>query len=231
MGGGQLTIPVFDPRGQYLGLKAEIDEALGGVLDGGTYILGPEVTALEAEVASFLGAEHAVGVASGTDALVLGLDALGIGVGDEVIVPAFSFFATAEAVARVGAKLVFADVSWESCCLDVADASRRVTERTRAVMPVDLYGHPADMGAVASLASAHDLVVVEDNAQGFGSSVDGRMTGAIGDAGCLSFFPTKTLGGFGDGGMVIPPPPPFPPPGAPHTPPRLPRHAPTVAVR
>lgn len=203
MGGGRLTIPVFDPLGQYRSLRLELDDALLGAVAGGAYILGDEVRALESEVADFLGGGFGVGVASGTDALVLGLDALGVGVGDEVIVPAFSFFASAEAVARVGAKPVFADVSWESCCLDVADAARRVSERTRAVMPVHLYGHPADMGAVMELAAAHDLAVVEDNAQGFGSSVDGVMTGAIGDVGALSFFPTKTLGGFGDGGMVV----------------------------
>lgn len=198
-----MTLPIFDPLGQYLGLKSEIDEALTGALSSGAYILGPGVAALESEIAAFLDAPYAVGVASGTDALVLGLDALGVGPGDEVIVPAFSFFATAEAVARVGAKPVFADVEWGSACIDVADAARRVTDATRAIMPVHLYGHPADMGAVAELAAAHDLAVVEDNAQGLGSSVDGRMTGAIGDIGALSFFPTKTLAGFGDGGMVI----------------------------
>lgn len=197
-----MSIPIFDPLGQYQGLKAEIDEALAGAVSSGTYILGTNVAALEAEVAAFLDVQHAVGVASGTDALVLGLDALGIGPGDEVIVPAFSFFASAEAVARVGAKPVFADVDRGSACLDVADAERHVTAATRAIMPVHLYGHPADMDNIMRLAADHDLRVVEDNAQGFGSSVGGRMTGSIGDVGCLSFFPTKTLGGFGDGGMV-----------------------------
>ena len=195
-------IPMFDPGAQYRALRAEIDEAVLGVLESGRYILGPNVEALEREIAAYSGAAQAVGVASGTDALVLALTALGVGPGDEVIVPALSFFATAEAVTRAGATPAFIDLDAETCTIDVAAVAERVTERTKAIIPVHMYGRPTDMRPLLDAASDR-AVVVEDCAQAFGAEYAGRRVGSIGDAGALSFFPTKNLGGFGDGGMVV----------------------------
>lgn len=200
-----MTIPLFDPASQYRAVRREVDEAILEVLSSGHYILGDNVAALEEEIAADMGVDHAVGVASGTDALVISLMAVGVGPGDEVVVPSFSFFATAEAVMRVGAQPVFADVLDATGCIDPVAAAARVTRATRAIIPVHLYGLPADMAAIGEVANAHGLKVVEDNAQAFGASFGGRRTGGIGDAGCMSFFPTKTLGGFGDGGMISTP--------------------------
>jgi dTDP-4-amino-4,6-dideoxygalactose transaminase len=196
-------IPLLDLVAQYRSIQPEIDAAIRQVLDGGHFILGPNVAALEAEVATYLGVKHGVGVASGTDALVLALRALGIGPGDEVIVPAYTFFATAEAVLLVGAKPIFVDVNPDTYCIDVAQVAGRITNRTKSIIPVHLYGHPADMGPLMDLARSRNLKVVEDNAQAFGAACHGAKTGAIGDVGCISFFPSKNLGGFGDGGMVV----------------------------
>ncbi|MEX0833637.1 MAG: DegT/DnrJ/EryC1/StrS family aminotransferase [Actinomycetota bacterium] len=196
-------IPLIDVLAQYRSLQADIDEAVRETLDSGNYVLGPNVAGLEDEIAGYLGASRAVGVASGTDALHLSLVALGIGPGDEVVVPAYSFFATAEAVMNVGARPVFVDISLDSYCMDPALAEEVVTERTKAIIVVHLFGHPADMDAIGELAVRHGLKVIEDNAQALGAANGGRKTGVIGDAGCLSFFPTKNLGGFGDGGMVV----------------------------
>jgi dTDP-4-amino-4,6-dideoxygalactose transaminase len=198
-----MKIELIDLVAQYRTIQPEIDQAIRQVLEGGQFILGPNVGALEQEVANYLGVKHAVGVASGTDALVIALRALGIGPGDEVIVPAYTFFATAEAVALVGATPVFVDIEVDTCCLDVQQVADKVTSRTKAVIPVHLYGHPADMGSLLKVAGDYGLKVIEDNAQAFGAEYDGRKTGSLGDAGCLSFFPSKNLGGFGDGGMVV----------------------------
>ena len=198
-----MTIPLIDVVAEYDSLRSEIDAALAATLQGGRWILGPEVGRLEADVAAALGAGVGVGVANGTDALVLSLMALGIGPGDEVLVPVYSFYATAEAVQRVGATPVFCDIRPDSYCIDVDDAAGRVTPATKAILPVHLYGHPADMDAVAALASKHGLAVVEDAAQAFGATWAGRPIGSFGTVACLSFFPTKNLGGFGDGGMVV----------------------------
>lgn len=197
-----MTIPLVDLVAQYHSIKEEMDRAVLGVLESGRFILGPNVAALENEVAEYLGAKHAVGVASGTDALVLALRALAIGPGDEVIMPAFSFFATAGAVMTVGARPVFVDIQPETYLIDLPALEAAVTPRTKAILPVHLYGQPADMITIMALAGRHGLRVIEDNAQAFGATCKARKTAAIGDVGCLSFFPSKNLGGYGDGGML-----------------------------
>jgi UDP-N-acetyl-3-dehydro-alpha-D-glucosamine 3-aminotranferase len=198
-----MTIPLADLVAQYRTIQPDIDAAIRSVLEGGHFILGPHTRALEREVASYLGLENGVGVASGTDALILALRALGIGPGDEVIVPDYTFLATASAVLHAGATPVLVDVDPETFNIDVQAAAAQITTRTCALIPVHLFGLPADMTAVMDLAAAHGLAVIEDNAQALGASYRGRRTGAIGRIGCLSFFPSKNLGGYGDGGMVV----------------------------
>lgn len=195
-------IPLVDLVAQYNTIKLEIDGAIQQVLTSGKFILGTNEKAFEQEVADFLGVKHAIGVASGTDALIIALRAAGIGPGDEVIVPAFSFFATAGAVLTVGAKPVFVDINPTSFLLDSGKIERVVSSHTKAIVPVHLYGQPADMDEIMVLAKRHHLRVIEDNAQAFGAIYKGKRTGSIGDLGCLSFFPSKNLGGYGDGGMV-----------------------------
>jgi dTDP-4-amino-4,6-dideoxygalactose transaminase len=196
-------IPLVDLTAQYHSIKEEIDAAVNATLESGHFILGPAVSKFEESVASYLGADHAIGLASGTDALVLALRALDIGTGDEVIIPAYTFFATAGTVMSVGAKPVFVDIDQVSYEIDVAQIKDCITARTKAIIPVHLYGHPADMDPILELARSHGLKVIEDNAQAFGATCRGKKTGSIGDIGCLSFFPTKNLGAFGDGGMVV----------------------------
>jgi dTDP-4-amino-4,6-dideoxygalactose transaminase len=198
-----MKIPLVDLVTQYHALHDEIDGAIRGVLESGAFILGPNVTALESEVAHYLGVNFAVGVGSGTDALTLSLRALDIGPGDEVILPAYTFFATAEAVSQVGATPVFVDIDPETYCLDVVGLAARVTSRTKAILPVHLYGHPAEMQPLRELAASHRLKLIEDNAQAMGAEYHQRKTGALGDVGCLSFFPSKNLACYGDGGMVV----------------------------
>lgn len=198
-----MKIPLIDLVAQYRSIQEEIDQAIRDVLESGVFILGPKVAAFEEEVATYLGVRYAVGVASGTDALLLTLRAYGIGPGDEVIVPAYTFFATAEAVSQVGAKPVFIDIDPKTYCLDVAQLEARITPRTKAIIPVHLYGHPADMDPILQLARERGIKVIEDNAQAIGAEYEERKTGSLGDAGCLSFFPSKNLGGYGDGGMVV----------------------------
>ena len=198
-----MSIPLIDLVAQYRTIQPGIDKAIHQVLESGRFILGPNVAALEQEVAAYLGVEHGVGVASGTDALVLALRALGVGPGDEVIVPTYTFFATAEAVMLVGATPVLVDIEPDTYCLGVQQVAERITARTKAFIPVHLYGHPADMIPLLELAQAHGLRVIEDNAQAFGAEYGGRKTGSLGDAGCLSFFPSKNLGAYGDGGMMV----------------------------
>jgi len=197
-----MKIPLLDLIAQYHGIKDEIDEAVLGVLESGRFILGHNVDALEREIADYLGVKHAVGVASGTDALVLALRAAGIVPGDEVIVPTFSFFATAGTVMTVGARPIFVDIHPETYLMDVSGIETVITTKTKAIIPVHLYGQPADMDEIMAIARKHGLAVIEDNAQAFGAEYKGRKTGAIGDIGCLSFFPSKNLGGYGDGGMI-----------------------------
>jgi len=196
-------IPLVDLTAQYHSIKKEIDEAVLSVLESGHFILGPVVSTFEESVASYLDVKHAIGLASGTDALVLALRALNIGAGDEVIVPAYTFFATVGTVMSVGAKPVFVDVDPQSYQIDVSKLRDAITSKTKAVIPVHLYGHPSEMDPILGMAREHGLKVIEDNAQGFGAEYLGKKTGSLGDIGCLSFFPTKNLGAFGDAGMVV----------------------------
>ncbi len=196
-------IPLVDLTAQYHSIKAEIDAAVNATLESGHFILGPAVTKFEESVASYLGVDHAIGLASGTDALVLALRALDIGAGDEVIIPAYTFFATAGTVMSVGAKPVFVDIDPVTYEIDTTKIKDRITPKTKAIIPVHLYGHPADMDPILELAHSHGLKVIEDDAQAFGATYRGKKTGSFGDIGCLSFFPTKNLGAFGDGGMVV----------------------------
>jgi len=198
-----MHIPMVDLKGQYQNLKSELDEALAGVLDSAFFILGPNCQALEKEVAEYCGVKHAIGVASGTDALHLALRAAGIGPGDEVITPSFTFIATAEAISYVGAEPVFADIDPQTFNFDVSGLESLLTSKTRAVMPVHLFGQPANLAAIKEFCDQHDLLLIEDCAQSFGAEIGGKKTGSIGDAGCFSFFPSKNLGCYGDGGMVI----------------------------
>lgn len=196
-------IPLVDLNAQYRSIKEEIDAAVHATVESGRFILGPAVSKFEESVASYLGVEHAIGLASGTDALLLALRALDIGPGHEVIVPAYTFFATAGTVMSVGAIPVFVDIDPASYGIDVAQIREHITSRTKAIIPVHLYGHPADMDPILELAAAHELKVIEDNAQAFGAAYRGRKTASLSHIGCLSFFPTKNLGAFGDGGMAV----------------------------
>lgn len=198
-----LKVPFIDFSFQRQRIGNEVKEAVGRVIDTQQFILNRNVSELEAKVAAKLGSRFAIGVASGSDALYLSLWAMGIEPGDEVIVPPFTFFATAGAVSRTGATPVFADIDSKTFNLDPAQFERRISPKTKAVIPVHLFGLPCDMDAITSIAKNHAISVVEDAAQSFGATYFGRQTAAIGDAGCLSFFPTKNLGGAGDGGMVI----------------------------
>ncbi|MGH7319897.1 MAG: DegT/DnrJ/EryC1/StrS family aminotransferase [Candidatus Rokuibacteriota bacterium] len=198
-----MKIPQFDLTRQYARIEPEIQAALTRVLRSGRFILGPEGEALEAECAVALGVGHAVGVASGSDALRLAVSALGIGPGDEVITPAFSFVASATAVLQTGARPVFADVDPVTLTLAPESAKAAVTPRTRAILVVHLYGLPAAMGPLSSLASARGLALIEDAAQAFGATSGGRPIGSLGAAGAFSFYPTKNLGAYGDAGLVV----------------------------
>jgi dTDP-4-amino-4,6-dideoxygalactose transaminase len=198
-----LSIPLFASRAALEPLLPEIAERQRAVLEGGRYILGPEVEAFEAEFARYLGVEHCVGVANGTDALAIALHALGIAPGDEVVVPSISFFATIEPVVAIGATPVFCDVDSETWCMTAATAEPVITERTKALLPVHLYGNPAPVTELAELARPRGIRVLEDAAQAHGAELDGRMAGALGDAATFSFYPSKNLGGFGDGGAVV----------------------------
>jgi dTDP-4-amino-4,6-dideoxygalactose transaminase len=199
----RVSVPLIDLAAQYRALKPEIDRAIQRVLDSGQFILGPEVESLEREVAAYCGTKYAVGVASGTDALELSLRACGVGTGDEVLTTAYSFIATAEAIVAVGARPVFVDIDPVSYALDPAAIEPLVTKRTKAVIPVHLYGHPCGMDAVVRVARRHRLAVIEDCAQAIGARYRGRRVGSFGTAGALSFYPSKNLGGYGDGGMVV----------------------------
>jgi len=195
-------IPMVDLKGQYQTLKDEIQAGFNEALDNAHFILGPNVQAFEQEAAAWLGVKHAISCASGTDALHLALVAAGIGPGDEVITTAFTFIATAEAIAYVGATPVFVDIRPDSYNMDLDAVEAAITDRTRAILPVHLFGQPVDMPRLMALADKHDLKVIEDCAQSIGADVGGRMTGSFGLAGAHSFFPSKNLGCYGDGGMI-----------------------------
>jgi len=214
-------IPILDLSPQYQSLKPEIYAAIDRVLESGQFIMGPDVKQFEQEVATYLGVKHAIAVNSGTDALVIGLRAMGIGSGDEVITTPFSFFATAESISSVGATPIFVDIDPKTFNIDPAKIKDKITSRTKAIMPVHLYGNPAAMTQIMGIAQAHGLKVIEDCAQSFGaryagtcsgcdgacsetlrSTITGKMTGTIGDVGAYSFFPSKNLGAYGDGGLI-----------------------------
>ena len=195
-------IPLLDLVAQYHTIKPEIDTAIQGVLESGKFILGPNEQAFETEVAAYLKVKHAIGLASGTDALVIALRAIGVGPGDEVIVPVYSFFATAGCVLTLGATPVFVDIDHHTYLIDTNLIEKAITPKTKAIIPVHLYGQPADMDEIMAIAARHNLKVIEDNAQAFGAAYKGQKTGAIGHIACLSFFPSKNLGAYGDAGMI-----------------------------
>ncbi len=197
-----MPVPLLDVNAQNHPLEKEFTEAFLRVFRSGQFIMGPEVTQLESALAELTGTKHVIGVSSGTDAILLALMALGIGPGDEVLVPTFTFFATAGCVSRAGATPVFVDACPVCFNIDIEDARRKVTSKTRAIIPVHLFGQCADMDAVLELAAGHDLKVIEDGAQSLGAAYKGKLCGSIGDFGTYSFFPSKNLGGFGDGGAL-----------------------------
>jgi dTDP-4-amino-4,6-dideoxygalactose transaminase len=197
------VVPMIDLKRQYEDLKEELAEALAVALESTRYVLGPGVEELERKVADYMGVGHAVGVASGTDALHLAMKSLGIGEGDEVITTPFTFFATVEAILYVGATPVFVDIEPETFNIDPHRIEEKITGRTKAIMPVHIFGHPAGMGEIMDTAHRHGLSVVEDCAQAFGASLGGTRAGAFGEMGCFSFYPSKNLGAYGDAGMVV----------------------------
>ena len=198
-----MAVPLLDLKLQYQSLKSELDGALIRVAESQISILGPEVQALEQEIADYLGVKHAIGVSSGTDALVIAFMALGIGPGDEVIMPTFSFFATAGSVSRLGATPVFVDVDNVSYNMDPQELRKAVTAHTKAICPVHLFGQAAPMDEIMAIAAEHNIPVIEDAAQAIGTTYkDGKHVGGIGEMGCFSFYPTKNLGAFGDAGLV-----------------------------
>jgi dTDP-4-amino-4,6-dideoxygalactose transaminase len=197
-----MEIPLCDLTSQYAALKGEIDAAMQAVAGRGSYILGPNVAALEREVAEYCQCEFAVGVNSGTDALYLALLASGIGQGDEVITTQFTFIATTEAIQMVGATPVFVDIDPREFNIDVELIEEAITTRTKALLPVHLYGRPCNMDAIVEIAQERDLLIIEDCAQAIGATYRGRKVGSFGRAGCFSFFPSKNLGCMGDGGMI-----------------------------
>ena len=196
-------IPMVDLKRQYSRLKNKIDRAVGQALEQTQFILGPNVGKLEEEVAAYHGLPHAIGCANGTDALLLALRACGIGPDDEVITTPFTFIATAEVVALVGARPVFVDICPDTFNMDPDQITAKITARTKAIIPVHLFGHAADMDPIMDIAQKKHLKVIEDCAQAFGAKYRGRTVGTMGDAGCFSFFPSKNLGCYGDGGMVV----------------------------
>src|SRR5215471_8263621 len=201
--GGPLSVPLCDLQAQYRELRAELEARVTSVLASGQEILGPEVAGLEAEIAQYCGVAHGVGCGSGSDALLLALQALDLGPGDEVILPPFTFFATVGAVCRTGARPVFVDIDPETWNLDPQQVEARITPRTRAILLVHLFGQCAEMEPLWRLAERHDLILIEDAAQAMGSEYQGKRTGSLGSISCFSFYPTKNLGAYGDAGMVV----------------------------
>jgi dTDP-4-amino-4,6-dideoxygalactose transaminase len=198
-----MEVPLLDLRRQYQSIKPEIDSAIAGCLDHTRFILGPEVAAFEKNLAAYCESKFAIGVASGTDALLLSLRAFDVGPGDEVITSSFSFFASAGVISRLGAKPVFVDIDPDTFNLLPSGVEKAITSKTKAIMPVHLFGQMAEMDEIMELAKGRDLKVVEDAAQAIGAKYKGRKAGSIGHCGCFSFFPSKNLGAYGDGGMVV----------------------------
>ncbi|HOT23932.1 MAG TPA: DegT/DnrJ/EryC1/StrS family aminotransferase [Thermoleophilia bacterium] len=197
-----MAVGLMDIKGQYAELQERIESAVLAVLRSGRAILGPNVKAFEEEAAAYLGTAGAVGVGNGTDGLTIALRALGVGPGDEVVTVPFTFYASVEAIAQTGATPVFVDIRPDTLTMDPEQLEAAITARTKAVMPVDLFGLPADADAVNAVADRHGIAVVEDACQAWGATYGGRRTGSLGDLGVFSFFPTKNLGAFGDGGLV-----------------------------
>jgi dTDP-4-amino-4,6-dideoxygalactose transaminase len=198
-----MNVPLLDLKAQYLSIRSEVDAAIAEVMESQHFILGPRVEACERAVADYSSCAHGIGVSSGTDALLACLMAENIGPGDEVVTTPYTFFATAGAIARVGARPVFVDIDPVSYNIDPNQIEAKLTARTRAVIPVHLYGQMADMDAVMTIAKPRGLAVIEDAAQAIGAEYKGRRAGSIGDYGCFSFFPSKNLGAAGDGGMIV----------------------------
>src|SRR4030066_2055062 len=196
-------IPMVDLKKQFQEIKEDVFHVLTEILESSRYILGANVSELEKEVADYHGIKEAIGVASGTDALHLSIDALGIGEGEEVITTPFTFFATVEAILYTGATPVFVYIEPDTLNIDVSQIEANITGKTKALLPVHLFGHPADMRTLLNTAKKHRLKIIEDCAQSFGAEANGKKVGSIGDAGCFSFYPSKNLGGYGDGGMII----------------------------
>jgi len=196
-------IPLLDLKAQYVEIESEIREAIDRVLESQRFILGPEVEALEQEIADYSGATHGIGVSSGTDALLVSLMALGVGPGDEVITTAYSFFATASVIARLGARPIFIDIDHENYNIAPFNLEKAITKKTKVIMPVHLFGQCADMDPILDVAKNYDVQVIEDAAQAIGAEYKGRRAGSMGALGCFSFFPSKNLGALGDAGMVV----------------------------
>ena len=198
-----MKIQMVDLTRQYQELKSEIDDSIHRVLESGQFILGPDVKELERELAAYVGVKHAIACGNGTDALQISLMALGVGLGDEVITTPFTFVATAEVAALLGAKTVFADIRENSFNIDPKDVERKITKSTKAIVPVHLYGLPADMEELLKISESKGIPIVEDAAQAFGAEYRGKKVCSFGKIGCVSFFPSKNLGAYGDGGMVF----------------------------
>jgi dTDP-4-amino-4,6-dideoxygalactose transaminase len=198
-----VNVPLVDLKAQYNSIKEEIDAAIQRVLQNGQFILGSEVKSFEEEMAAYCGTRFAVGVASGTDALHLALLACGTKPGDEVITTPFTFIATAESIAKCGAKPVFADIDLKTYNIDPSQIESKITNKTKAILPVHLYGQPAAMERIFDIAKRHNLKIIEDCAQALGAEYKSKKVGSLGDVSCLSFFPSKNLGAYGDGGMVV----------------------------
>jgi UDP-2-acetamido-2-deoxy-ribo-hexuluronate aminotransferase len=199
----QPLIPFIDLKVQYQALKSQIQERIIRVLEHGQYIMGPEVRELEERLAAYTDAKHCITVASGTEALLMSMMALGVGSGDEVITTPFTFVATAEMIVLLGAKPVFVDIEADTCNIDVSQIEAKITAKTKAIMPVSLYGQPADMDKIIAIAGRHGLPVIEDAAQSFGAEYKGKKSCNLSTIGCTSFFPSKPLGCYGDGGAIF----------------------------
>ena len=197
-----MNIPLLNLKRQYTYLKDEIEKVISNILESGAYINGSYTKELESKLAKYLDVKHVIGVANGTDALVIALEALGIKEGDEVITTPFTFFATAEAISIVGAKPVFVDISLDNFNIDVNKIEKVITEKTKAIMPVHIFGTPADMDKINEIAKKYNLYVIEDACQAIGAKYRDKMVGGLGDVACFSFFPTKNLGTYGDGGLI-----------------------------
>ncbi|MCP4684612.1 MAG: DegT/DnrJ/EryC1/StrS family aminotransferase, partial [bacterium] len=198
-----MAVPLLDLKRQYKLLKPEMDRAVMEVMEHCWFVLGPEVKKLESDIAELSGVQHGVGVASGTDALLIALRAVGVEPGDEVITTPFSFFATAGVISRLGAKPVFVDIEEDSYNIDPTLIEAAITAKTKAIIPVHLFGQVADMDPILEIARKHKVAVVEDAAQAIGAEYKGKPAGSLGDLGCFSFYPSKNLGAGGDGGMIV----------------------------